>query len=361
MTLGVGVVGCGNISGIYLENIAKFERIRLAALADLDQDRARSAGSPYGNARILGTDELLADPEVDIVLNLTTPDAHADVALAAVRAGKHVYNEKPLTVSLDDGRQLLGEASRKGVRVGCAPDTPLGAGIATCRRLIDDGAVGEIVGGTAFFTCPGHEAWHPDPDFYYKAGAGPLFDMGPYYITALAALLGPVRRVAGLVRRSFATRTIESEPRRGATIAVEVPTHEAALLEFAGGPVVALLMSFDVRAARLPVMEIYGSRGTLAVPDPNMYGGPVELCDMETGEWREQPLAGEFAENSRGLGVAEMAAAIEEGRPHAASGELALHALEVMHAVRTASAGSRHVKMKTAAPRPEPLPAGWRP
>ncbi|UCD75980.1 MAG: Gfo/Idh/MocA family oxidoreductase, partial [Phycisphaerales bacterium] len=244
--MNVGVVGCGSISNTYLSNLNAFQRVRTVACADLNADRARASANEFSIPRAVSTEELLADPEIDIVLNLTTPDAHASVALAAVRAGKHIYNEKPLTIELSDARQLLAEAASRNLRVGCAPDTFLGAGIATCADVLDSGVIGEAVGGAAFFACPGHESWHPDPEFYYQRGGGPLFDMGPYYLTALVTLLGPVKRVTGSARRSFATRTITSESKRGQVIKVEVPTHVVAVLDFASGPIVSLMVSFDV-------------------------------------------------------------------------------------------------------------------
>jgi len=358
--LGVGIVGCGSISGIYLKNLTAFGRVRPVACADLDPDRARWRAGEFGIGRVLETEALLGDPGVDIVLNLTTPDAHAAIALAALRQGKHVYNEKPLTIELEEARRLLAEAEARGLRVGCAPDTFLGAGLATSRRLLDEGAIGEPIGGCAFFVCPGHESWHPDPDFYYQRGGGPLLDMGPYYLTALVTLLGPVRRVTGSARRSLPRRTITSEPRRGQTIEVEVPTHVAAVLDFVSGPVVSLMVSFDVHGARLPIIEIYGTERSLAVPDPNMFDGPVEIFDPQVGHWMARDLVDGYRENSRGLGVAEMADAIVSGRPHRACGELALHVLEIMHAVHTASETGRHAELTTTCSRGQPLAADWR-
>ncbi|MFG0252687.1 MAG: Gfo/Idh/MocA family protein [Phycisphaerales bacterium JB038] len=357
----VGIVGCGAISGIYCRNLSGFESTQLVACADIEEARARELAHRFGIPRALTTDALLRDPEVDIVLNLTIPAAHAEVALGAVRAGKHVYNEKPLTIDLREAEQLLAEAEDGGVRVGAAPDTFLGAGLQTCRQLVDEGALGEVVGGSAFMVCPGHESWHPDPAFYYQRGGGPLFDMGPYYLTALVMLLGPVLRVTGSTRRSFATRMISSEPRRGDRIAVEVPTHISALLDFASGPVVNLTMSFDVQAARLPMLELYGSRTSLSLPDPNTFHGPVELFSHEAKAWEAIDLVDGFAEDSRGLGLAEMTAGLRQQRPHAAGGEMALHVLEIMHAVHEASSTEQHVRLRTTCERPRLLDPAWRP
>ncbi len=357
--LRIGIIGCGNISAIYMKNLRAYRRVELSACADRVHARARARAEEFGMTCHADPEELLRNREIDLVLNLTTPDSHGSVGLRALRAGKHLYNEKPLAVDLDEAETLLRESRARGLRVGCAPDTILGAGISRCRDLIDRGAIGRPVAGTAFFVCPGHESWHPDPDFYYKRGGGPLFDMGPYYLTALISVLGPVRRVTGSARRTHDRRTIGSEPRCGEKIDVEVPTHVAAVLDFASGPVVTLLTSFDVSAARLPLIEIYGSGGSLSVPDPNTFGGPVALFKPGTGRWADEgPLDG-HAQNSRGLGVAELAHAIEEDRPHRASGEVALHVLEIMHAIHRASETSCHVEIETRCAQPEPLPTGW--
>jgi predicted dehydrogenase len=354
----VGIVGCGNISGIYLKNARRLENMEIAACADLVIDRARAKAGEYGVPRAVSVDELLADPDIGIVVNLTIPAAHASVAMAAVEAGKSVYNEKPLTLSREDGRRLLSAAKAKGVRVGCAPDTFLGAGLQTCRRLIDEGTIGAPVGAHAFMLCHGHESWHPDPEFYYKPGGGPMFDMGPYYLTALVHLMGPVRRVTGSARASFAERTITSRPKTGAAIKVDVPTHVCGVLDFACGAIATITTSFDVWASELPRIEVYGTEGTLSVPDPNTFGGPVRVRGHgKDAAWREVPLSHPYAENSRGLGVADMAAALLSGRPHRASGSLAYHVLDVMHAIHDASREGRHVVLESTCDQPAPLPA----
>jgi predicted dehydrogenase len=358
LTTGVGIVGSGFISGIYLENCTAFEILDVVACADLDLERARAKAAQYGVPKACSVEELLADPAVDIVANLTIPRAHAEVALAAIRAGKSVYNEKPLTITRAEGRQILEEAEAAGVLVGCAPDTFLGAGLQTCRKLIDDGAIGEPVAATAFMLGHGHESWHPDPDFYYQPGGGPMFDMGPYYLTALVSLLGPVRRVTGSTRITFPERTITSQPRHGDTITVRTPTHVAGVLDFAGGAIGTIVTSFDVWAAEVPRVEIYGSQGTLSLPDPNTFGGPARLRRAGEREWTEVELTHGYARNSRGIGIADMAYALRSGRAQRASGALAYHVLDIMHAIHDASREGRHIDLESTCERPAPLPPG---
>jgi predicted dehydrogenase len=351
----IGVVGCGNISGVYLKNCTSYDHLAVTAVADLDMARARAQAERYSIPRAITVDELLADPEIELVINLTVPAAHAPVALAAVRAGKSVYNEKPLAITREDGQALLREAAERGVRIGCAPDTFLGGGLQTCRALLDEGAIGVPVAVTAFMLGHGPEAWHPDPEFFYQVGAGPMFDMGPYYITTLIAMLGPVRRVTGSARISFAERTIGSEPKRGSKIAVKTPTHVAGVLDFESGPVGTLVTSFDVWAAEVPRIEIYGSEGTLSLPDPNTFDGPVRLRKPGDEKWQDAPVRYGNTENSRGIGVADMAEALRSGGRHRASGELAYHVLDIMHAFHDASAQGRHIELESTCERPEPL------
>ena len=355
----LGLIGCGNISGIYCQNAQKLQALDLVACADLIRERAEAKAREFGIPKVIMPQELLTDPEIEIVLDLTVPKAHAEVALAAIEAGKSVYNEKPLAVTREDGAKIIEAAKEKGVLVGCAPDTFMGAGIQTCRKLIDDGWIGEPVGAVAFFTCRGHERWHPDPEFYYEVGGGPVLDMGPYYITALINLMGPVRRVSGMARKTFETRTITSQPKYGKVIPVEVPTHVVGMLEFANGAIGTLMLTFDVWEAELPRIEVYGTQGTLSVPDPNMFGGPVRV--WLNGEWKEVPLTHGYAENSRGLGVADLACALRSGRPHRASGELAYHVLDIMESIHDASREGKQVRLKSKCKQPAPLPMGLLP
>jgi len=356
----VGLVGCGNISDIYFKNCRSFPALDLVACADLIPERAQAKAATYG-CRACTPEEILADPEIEIVLNLTIPKAHASVALKALGAGKSAYNEKPLAITREDGRQMLDLAQRMQVRVGGAPDTFLGGGIQTCRKLIDDGWIGEPVAATAFMMCHGHESWHPDPEFYYKVGGGPMFDMGPYYLTALVNLMGPVRRVTGSARITFAQRLITSEPKYGTVIDVDVPTHVAGVLDFQSGAVGTIITTFDVWAAELPRIEIYGTEGSLSVPDPNTFGGPVRVRRRDQKEWMEVPLTHGYAENSRGLGVADLAYALRAGRPARASGELTYHVLDIMHAIHDASREGQHVILESTCSRPAALPLHLRP
>jgi len=351
----VGIIGCGNISGIYLSAKQKFPILDIVACADAIPERAEAAALEH-SIRAMSVEALLDDPDIEIVINLTIPRAHAEVSQAALDHGKSAYSEKPLALNTGDGKAILNLAAKNGLRMGCAPDTFLGAGIQTCRKLIDDGWIGEPIAASAFMTNHGHESWHPDPEFYYKPGGGPMFDMGPYYLTALVNLMGPVVRVTGSARATFAQRTITSQPKHGTIIDVEVPTHVLGVLDFANGAIATVLTSFDVWSANLPYIEIYGTEGTLTVPDPNTFGGPVYVRRFNEKQRSEIPLTHLYSENSRGLGVADMATAIVNARPHRASGELAFHVLEIMESIHVASQEERHVTLKSTCERPAALP-----
>jgi predicted dehydrogenase len=352
----VGVIGCGNISGIYLQSPQKFDILDVVACADLDMDRARAQAAKYNIPRACTVAELLADPEIEIVINLTIPKVHADVSIAALEAGKSAYSEKPLALDREQGKAILALAQQKGLRVGCAPDTFMGAGLQTCINLINEGVIGVPVSATAFLAGHGPESWHPDPDFFYQPGAGPMFDMGPYYLTALISMLGPVNRVTGMTRISFPERLVTSQPKRGQTITVNTPTYIAGLLEFTDGPIGTIITSFDTWAHHLPLLEIHGSEGTLSIPDPNTFGGPVRVWRTAEREWKEVPLIHEHSENSRGLGVADMAHAMRAGRPHRASGEMALHVLDLMQSFHESPVEGSHITLSTTCDRPAPFP-----
>jgi predicted dehydrogenase len=355
----VGVVGCGNISGIYFKAGERFEILDIVAAADLDIARAKAKAQEFGIPKACSVDDLLFDPEIQIVINLTIPNAHHEISRKALLAGKYAYAEKPMAISIEEGRDLLQIAQEKKLQVGGAPDTFLGAGLQTCRELIDQGQIGEPVGATAFMMGHGHESWHPDPEFYYKPGGGPMFDMGPYYLTALVSLIGPVRRVTGSAQIIFPERTITSQPKAGTKIAVETPTTIAGIMDFTNGAVGTIVTSFDTWAANLPRIEIYGTEGSLQVPDPNGFGGPVRIWRRETREWQDIPVTRPYAENTRGIGVADMAYAVQEGREPRAGGALTFHVLEAMNGFLIASEQGRHYEMTSTCHRPEALPANW--
>jgi len=355
----LGIIGCGNISPQYFKGCRIFDIVDIVACADLDMSRAQAKAAEYG-VRACTDEELLVNQDIDIVVNLTQPKAHCQVNLTAINAGKHVYCEKPLAINREDGRATVAAARAQGVRLGCAPDTFLGGGIQTCRKLIDDGLIGEPVAAVAFMTNHGHESWHPDPEFYYQVGGGPMLDMGPYYLTALINLIGPIKRVCGSTRITFPERIITSQPKNGKRIAVEVPTHVAGVLDFANGAVGTIITTFDVWAANLPRIEIYGSEGSLSVPDPNRFDGTVMLRRAGDNEWKAVPHTHSTGVG-RGIGVADMAYGLVYGRPHRASGDLAYHVLDVMCAFEESSRTGKHIEITTTCARPAALPVGLRP
>ena len=354
----VGIIGCGVISAWYLKRLPMFKNLEVAACADLDAERAKAKAAEFKVPRACSVRELLADPEIGIVVNLTVPKAHAEVALSALKAGKSVYSEKPLASRREDGKRLLDLAAQKGLRVGCAPDTFLGAGLQTCRKAIDDGLIGEPVAATAFMLYHGPEAWHPNPEFHYEVGGGPMLDMGPYYLTALISLIGPIRRVTACTRVSFPERAITSEPKKGKVIQVETPTHIAGVMEFAGGAVGTIVTSFDVWGSRTPWLEIYGSQGSLSCPNPSTFGGQIFLHRAREKEWMPVPLSHVYSEDWRGIGVADMACGVQSGRRHRAHGETAFHVLDVMQSFLDSGATGRHVTPASTCERPAALPTG---
>jgi predicted dehydrogenase len=352
--IGIGIVGLGNISAAYLKASKDFPILDIRAVADMNPAAAKVRADEFG-LKAVGLDDIFTDPSIDIILNLTIPKAHVDVGLRAIEAGKHVYSEKPLGIVFSEGQKLVAAAKAKGLRVGSAPDTFLGGAHQTSRRIVDDGTLGLPVGGTAYFMCPGHERWHPNPAFYYEAGGGPMLDMGPYYITDLVNLLGPVAKVSGFGTMVRSTRTITAKERDGEVIPVHVPTHVSGTLVFVNGAVVQVTMSFDVAAHKHVPLEIYGTKGTLIVPDPNNFGGQIELL-KKGGEWTNVDTDMPYADgNYRSIGLADMAHGIASNRPHRASGDLALHVLEVMEAFETSSQSGRVVDITTPVERPAPL------
>jgi len=357
--VGVGIVGLGNISAAYLKASRAFPVIDIKGVADINMAAAQARADEFG-VKAVELDALFADPSIEIILNLTIPKAHVEVGLRAIDAGKHVYSEKPLGVVFAEGKKLVEAARARNLRVGSAPDTFLGGSHQTARHIVDTGRLGQAVGGTAYFMCPGHERWHPNPAFYYENGGGPMLDMGPYYITDLVNLLGPVAKVSGFGTMLRPTRTITAKERAGEVIPVHVPTHVSGTLAFANGAVVQITMSFDVAGHKHVPLEIYGTEGTLIVPDPNHFGGQIEVM-AKGGEWEPVATDQPYADgNYRSIGLADMAQAIVENRPHRCSGDLALHVLEVMEAFQRSSESGQVVAITTPVERPAPLAASLR-
>ncbi|MDX2137976.1 MAG: Gfo/Idh/MocA family oxidoreductase [Chloroflexota bacterium] len=349
----VGIIGTGNIAPAYVKWSRTFSNIDVVACADVDEARAQVFAKEYA-IRALSVAALLADPQIEIIINLTIPKVHAEVSLAILEAGKHVYSEKPLAATREDGLRILATADAAGLRVGCAPDTVLGGGIQTCRKLIDDGAIGDVVAATGFMGSHGPDGWHPNPYMFFQRGAGPMLDMGPYYLTTLVTLVGGIKKITSIGHISFPIRTAGHESIRGEAVPVEVPTHMTGSMQFANGAVGTLTTTFDIWQHKQPIIEIYGSEGTLRVPDPNTFGGEVELWQSGTKEWRTVPLM--FSDNvGRGMGVADMAAAIRDGRPHRASGALAYHVLDAMLAFEESSESGQHIPLTSIVERPAAL------
>lgn len=359
MTAGVGVVGAGFISDTYLENLTAFPDVRVVAVADLDVDRARGQAAKYGVPWSGAVADLLASPEVEIVVNLTVPAVHVEVSLAAVEAGKHVWTEKPIGLDRQSVRELLDRAGEKGLRVASAPDTLLGAGHQTALRVLEAGRIGVPVTALALFQTPGPEGWHPAPAFLFQAGGGPLWDIGPYYLTQLVQVFGSVRKVTGVGGRGRETRVIGSGPRAGTEFPVTVPTTVTALIEFVRGGSAQVVLTFDSALRRTGFVEVSGVLGTAVLPDPNRFDGSavVHLAGREEPE--EVVAVGHAA--SRGVGVLELARAIRGGVPERASGEVAYHVLDVMAAVEESMDRGVGVEVVSRVGAGEPLPGGWDP
>ena len=350
----IGIIGCGNISGQYLDGAKKTDALDVKAIADVNMDAARAQGARFGVPAVT-VDDLLADKEIELIVNLTIPAAHVEVGLRILDAGKHAYSEKPFGINSDNATELIKKSRATGLRVGCAPDTFLGAGVQTARKVLDDGKIGRPIAGMAFMTGHGPEPWHPNPKFFYEVGGGPMLDMGPYYVTALVNLLGSVKRVAAITTKGFEERVAGHESIRGTKFPVTITTHLAGTLEFVNGAVITMIMSFDVWRATTPRIEIFGADGTLSVPDPNTFGGPVAVSD-HGGDWQQVALT--HPNNARMIGVVDMVQAIKSGRKHRASGDLAYHVLEVMTSFDKSSESGQHVAIKSAVERPAALPLG---
>jgi len=370
--VGIAVIGCGNISDQYLGNLVRFPDVAVLACADLDRDRAATQAAKYGIPHSGDLATVLAMPEVELIVNLTVPAVHASVALQAIRAGKHVYGEKPFALSVQEAQAVTAAANECGVQLGNAPDTFLGAGLQTARRLIEEGRIGTPISAKATFGYPGPDAWHPSPEFLFQEGGGPLLDMGPYYLTALVQMLGPVKTVSGFSSRAQGKRSIGSGPRAGETFDVTVDTQVLALLEFASGPIATATFSFDAPTA-FRELEVQGTEAVIRSPDPNYFDGSVFLCKkdvskVEPREWFEIPAETDWVEipaegsaEGRGMGALDMARALRSGGKPRAAADLAIHVLDVMECI-AASAASRHTTpVSTTCSATDLLPAGWNP
>lgn len=376
----IGVIGIGDISDTYLNSLKKFDIVELVSCAARDEEKARKKARQHGLSEYYANGhELIEKSNVEIIMNLTTPDVHGEYNIAALNAGKHVYTEKPLAASLDEARNIMTLAAQSGLTVGSAPDTFLGGRLQTCRSLMDEGRIGKPIAASAFVVSRGHEWHHPNPHFFYKPGAGPLLDIGPYYMTALLSLLGPVAQVCGMASRAFDKRTVKIGPQSGEEIDVEVDTHISATVEFVNGALGTIITSFDIWDSQLPRIEIYGTEGTICLPDidplsgPNLFGGPLWLRTEDNSRWKGQPrpdplpdwtevpITRRFSEtghseNSRGIGLADMAYAIRDGRPARASGAMAFHSLETMQGILDSAAGRRFVEIESRFDLPGALP-----
>ena len=382
----IAMIGVGAISGIYLHNLTElFREVEIAGICDLIPERAEKGLAFIREQQAKGVKcplpkiykdmgEAFCDPEVTLILNLTRPYEHYEVTKAALLHGKHVYTEKPIAVDMEEAAELTALAAEKGLLIGGAPDTFLGAGVQTARKMIDRGMIGDIVGANCAMICHGHETWHPDPEFYYKRGGGPMLDMGPYYVSALCNLLGEAKGVMGMTKKSFGTRLITSAPHFGEVVDVDVDTHLTGCIEFSSGAIVQIITTFDVFYGGQARFEVYGTEGTIVVPDPNTFGGPVLIFRPEDVEkqridpgllkpeeispyrgYRQVPLMFGYRDNSRGLGLADMCKAIETGRAYRANSSLQSHVLEILTSFSKSSKERRYIELKTKYTRGEPM------
>jgi predicted dehydrogenase len=355
--VGVGVIGAGVISDAYLKSLNSFPDVKVHAIGDLRPEAAAAKAEEFGIEAHGGPDVVLGHPDVEIVVNLTIPIAHVEVALAAVAAGKHVWSEKPFSLDQDSGLKLLATAQDAGLRLGCAPDTFLGPGLQTARRIIEKGDIGEPLTALTLMQSPGPESWHPNPAFLFQEGAGPLFDIGPYYLTALVQVFGPIAAVAGLGSKSREKRTIGSGPLQGTDFDVTVPTHVSAIARFEAGQSSQSIFSFDSPLPRQGFVEITGADATLALPDPNRFDGDIRIRRLGGEDW--ETVASTEASAERGTGVLDMARAIREGRPHRATGALAFHVVDVMASITESIDTGAFVDVTSTVEVPAVLPADW--
>ena len=370
--VGIAVVGCGNISDQYLTNLVRFPDVKVVACADIDLSRASAQAAKYGVPHSADLATVLEMPDVELIINLTIPAVHASVALQAIRAGKHVYGEKPFALSIEEAQTIIAAAAEHRVQLGNAPDTFLGAGLQTARRVIEAGRIGTPISARATFGYPGPDAWHPNPEFLVQKGGGPLLDMGPYYLTALVQLFGPVKTVSGFGRRAENKRAIGSGPRAGETFEVAVDTQISALLEFASGPIATARFSFDEPIATRE-LEVHGTGGAIRLPDPNAFDGSVFVCKKDQNkstppEWLDAPTEADWTEfpaegsaEGRGMGALDLARAVRRGGTPRASADLALHVLDIMESILRSAGSKQSVSLATTCELAEPLPATWNP
>jgi len=356
--VGVGIIGAGTISKTYLENLTSFPDVEVLAIGDIVTEAAQAKAQEFGVPTHGGPEAVLGHDGVELVINLTIPAVHAEVAMSAIEAGKHVFNEKPLALERVSAKALLDAAEQAGLRVGCAPDTFLGSGLQEARKIIDRGDIGEPLSALTLMQSPGPESWHPNPAFLFQEGAGPLFDIGPYYFTALVQLFGAVQRVGAVGSKSREQRVIGSGPKAGETFDVTVPTHISAAARFSSGQSSQTILSFDSAVRRI-LFEVNGTEGTIAVPDPNNFDGEVKVIGRSDDDWKT--VATTEAKSSRGTGALDMARAIREGRPHRATGAQAYHVLDIMESVAEAAESGSYVTVDSTVERPELLPEDWDP
>jgi len=356
--VGVGIIGAGVISKTYIENLSSFADTEVVAIGDLYPELARTRAAEHGIATGGDVAAVLENPQVELVVNLTIPVAHAEVAGQAVAAGKHVWNEKPLALDRSSGKALLEAADAAGLLVGCAPDTFLGTGLQTARRLLEEGVIGTPLSALVLMQGPGPESWHPNPAFLFQEGAGPLFDIGPYYLTALAQFFGPVRSVAAIGSKARPTRTIGSGPKAGQEFDVTVPSQYAALVAYESGQSASMIYSFD-SAMKRTLLEVTGTEGTMLVPDPNHFAGEIKVRHRDDEDW--QVAATTEEQSSRGTGALDLARALREGRPHRAQGALAYHVLDTMIAVAESGESGQFAPVESTVDKPALLPEDWDP
>tara|TARA_B100001123_G_C15321126_1_gene1027934 strand:- start:2130 stop:3212 length:1083 start_codon:yes stop_codon:yes gene_type:complete len=351
----LGIIGCGNISDAYFSGSISAKNISIIACSDINNDTAIKKAEMY-DIEALNISELLSNNEIELIINITNPQSHKEVTLSILNSGKHAYSEKPLALSVSDGLEIIKASKDTGYRIGCAPDTFLGSGIQSTIKGLNEHKIGNIFGGSVMFLCPGHESWHPNPEFYYLKGGGPVMDMAVYYITALVNMLGPVKSVLGKVTNGFEKRVCTSEERNGDILKVEVPTHSTSILEFSSGVIINMVMSFDVQNSDITPFQLWGTHGTMNVPDPNTFEGRPMIKMKDEDNWRS--LNYNFAINSRIFGVVDMVRALKDNRPHRANGDLALHVLETMIACEKSSAIGKPIKIQNICEIPKPLGLG---